>query len=123
MDDYLHRREKLIAEDRALRVDSRDTFDGLGRLMDDAEAIVRGIRAAEAVSVWGPDSNAAHHADNGTHIFPGMGFLTGRTTCSQPRFYPGSRLTSIGRDIILGTDLFKVMSKVRSRLYLCMLSY
>ena len=77
MDQYLHRREQLIAVDRGLRIDHGEAAARYERLADDADSIVRDIRAAEALEVWGPDSNAAHKADDGTHVFPGMGFLTG----------------------------------------------
>ena len=72
----MHRREVLISSDRSHRVD-RHAFTEFGSLMSYADSIVREIRSSEAESVWGPESNAAHNADEMTHIFPGMGFLTG----------------------------------------------
>ena len=83
MDEYFHRREQLIALDRAGRVDHGGRAVQYDRIADDADSIVRDIRAEEALSIWGPDSNAAQHADDATHVFPGMGFLTGESVVSR----------------------------------------
>ena len=69
--DYLQRREKLIAEDRALRVDRVRTNYTAAELK--ADEVVRAIRAREAVSVWGVE-----HEDV-PHPYPGMEFLNGMT--------------------------------------------
>ncbi|OBZ69171.1 Adenosine deaminase CECR1-A [Grifola frondosa] len=93
MESYLQKRHQLIREDRGRRVDAIH-----GKKLSDAEQradrIVRDIRAAEAISVWGPESQAASGAENALlHVFPGMEFLTARET-------------------ILGTQLFKILSKM-----------
>ena len=88
MDDYIRRREQLISADRASRVD-RNAFVELGSLMDDADSIVQAVRSSEALSVWGPESDTIRSADDATHIFPGMGFLTG--ACAVRRTVPWPR--------------------------------
>lgn len=77
MDEYLAKRTELIGQDRALRLDfgRRDFYTAES---EKADGIVRRIRAAEAISVWGPDNKAARDADDATHLFPGMAFLTGQ---------------------------------------------
>ncbi|KAI0707925.1 Metallo-dependent hydrolase [Earliella scabrosa] len=82
-DDYLENRQRLIAEDRSLRVDAHalaNATDVEGR----AEAIVRTIRAEENVSVWGPD---APTIPGSVHVFPGMGFLTARETIIKTKLF------------------------------------
>ncbi|KAJ3548159.1 hypothetical protein NM688_g5331 [Phlebia brevispora] len=93
MDEYFHRREELIALDRARRVDSSTTLKDVSQLLDEADAIFRVIRTLEEKSVWSETSIAAKAADDTAHIFPGMGFLT-------------------ARDIIVGTDLFNIVCKM-----------
>ncbi|KAG2359760.1 Metallo-dependent hydrolase [Suillus spraguei] len=84
--DYLQRREKLIIEDRALRIDYVRTNYTPAELK--ADQVVRSIRAREAVTVWGID-----HEDV-PHPYPGMEFLN-------------------AKDIILKTDLYsKIVSKM-----------
>ncbi|KAJ8581397.1 Metallo-dependent hydrolase [Rhizopogon salebrosus TDB-379] len=84
--DYLQRREKLIAEDRALRVDHvRANYTAAELKADD---VVRAIRTREADSVWGVER------EDVPHPYPGMEFLN-------------------AKDIILKTDLFsKIVSKM-----------
>lgn len=91
-DEYLAKRRALIAADRAARLDSGETcvFDAS---CDEADAFVRQVREAEAVSVWGPESTHTHGEGDATHLFPGMAFLT-------------------ARDIIVKTRLFEIMSKM-----------
>ena len=72
-DDYLETRQRLIAEDRSLRVDAHALANATDAERS-ADAIVRAIRAEENVSVWGPD---APTIPGSVHVFPGMGFLTG----------------------------------------------
>jgi len=67
--DYLQRREKLIAEDRALRIDRVRANYTATELK--ADEVVRSIRAREAVTVWG-----INH-EHVPHPFPGMEFLNG----------------------------------------------
>ena len=71
--EYFARRQALIYEDRAHRLDAHTRSPS----EDEAEAdkLVRVVRAQEAVEVWGPDSNSDFSDD--THLFPGMAFLTG----------------------------------------------
>ncbi len=76
MDDYFHRRELLIHQDKARRVDSRRA-DNLSQLELQADMIVRDIRTAEAISVWGVEQDSRGDEDP-THMFPGMAFLTGK---------------------------------------------
>ncbi|OAX42292.1 Metallo-dependent hydrolase [Rhizopogon vinicolor AM-OR11-026] len=68
--DYLQRREKLIAEDRALRVDRVRAHHTAAELK--ADEVVRAIRTREAVSVWGVEGKDIPHP------YPGMEFLNGR---------------------------------------------
>ena len=85
---YLADRDKLIRQDRGLRVDAAK-LDDLSATEAKAEEIVRALRAEEAVSVWG-----AEHQDI-EHPFPGMEFLTSRS-------------------VILRTKVFNILHKVRS---------
>lgn len=83
---YLADRDKLIKQDRALRVDAVK-LDSLSDIEAKADEIVRALRAEEAVSVWG-----AEHRDI-EHPFPGMEFLTSRS-------------------VILRTKVFNILHKV-----------
>ena len=80
MDEYLQRRQQLINVDRARRVDASSSAKdaSLARLAQDADSIFREIRALEAESIWGPESDSPASVDDPTHIFPGMAFLTGK---------------------------------------------
>lgn len=84
---YLDERDKLIKQDRALRVDAAKS-DTLTSTESAADAIVRAMRAEEAVSVWGADHEGIEHP------FPGMEFLTSRA-------------------VIMKTKVFDVLHKVR----------
>jgi len=77
---YLSDRSNLIKQDRALRVDA-EKLDNLSTTEAKAEAIVRGLRAEEAASVWG-----AEHADI-EHPFPGMEFLTSRSVIMRTKVF------------------------------------
>ena len=77
MEEYLANRRELIAEDRAARLDVGKQNSVLSV---QADALVREIRADEAVTVWSADSKETGGDDN-THLYPGMAFLTG--TCSS----------------------------------------
>ncbi|KAJ7632900.1 hypothetical protein FB45DRAFT_913828 [Roridomyces roridus] len=82
--EYMEQRTALINHDRSLRPDhSRTPTEVEAR----ADKIVRELRAAEAVSVWGAEHEGVPHP------FPGMEFLT-------------------GRNIIMKTELFKILSKM-----------
>ncbi|KAG1877719.1 Metallo-dependent hydrolase [Suillus subalutaceus] len=84
--DYLQRRDKLIAEDRALRIDRVRANYSMAELK--ADEVVRSIRAKEAVSFWGVDH------ENVLHPYPGMEFLN-------------------AKEIIVKTDLYsKIVSKM-----------
>ncbi|KAG1756381.1 Metallo-dependent hydrolase [Suillus paluster] len=88
--EYLQRREKLIAEDRALRIDHVRANYTAAELK--ADEVVRSIRAREAVTVWGVDR------EDVPHPYPGMEFLN---------WY------DVPKDIILQTDLYsKIVSKM-----------
>ena len=75
MEHYLVKRAQLIAEDRGGRLDNDREF--YTATSEKADKFVRRIRADEAISVWGMDNKAPHDADDATHLFPGMAFLTG----------------------------------------------
>ena len=90
---YLADRDKLIKQDRALRVDAVK-LDNLSTTEARADEIVRALRAEEAVSVWG-----AEHQDI-EHPFPGMEFLTSKS-------------------VILRTKVFNVLHKVCSGYLMC----
>jgi adenosine deaminase CECR1 len=84
--DYLQRRDELIAEDRALRIDHVRANYSVAELK--ADEVVRSIRAKEEVSVWAVDH------ENVPHPYPGMEFLHGMRpdsrlalplTCVQPK--------------------------------------
>jgi len=66
---YLQRREKLIADDRALRLDRVRANYTAAELK--ADGVVRAIRAREAISVWEAER------DDVPHPYPGMEFLNG----------------------------------------------
>ncbi|OJA20418.1 hypothetical protein AZE42_07492 [Rhizopogon vesiculosus] len=84
--DYLQKRKKLIADDRALRVDHVRANYTAAELK--ADEVVRAIRAREAESVWGVER------EDVPHPYPGMEFLN-------------------AKDIILETDLYsKIVSKM-----------
>ncbi|KAI0351477.1 Metallo-dependent hydrolase [Trametes cingulata] len=91
MEDYRRKREQLISEDRALRPD----YSSARALASDekkADEILRGIRATEAQSVWN-GKRPVKHIHGPQQMFPGMEFLTARET-------------------IIGTELFKLISKM-----------
>ncbi|KAG2755856.1 Metallo-dependent hydrolase [Suillus brevipes Sb2] len=84
--DYLLRRDKLIAEDRALRIDRVRANYSAAELK--ADQVVRSIRAKENISVWGVDH------EHVPHPYPGMEFLN-------------------AKEIIVKTDLYsKIVSKM-----------
>ena len=86
MDEYLERRQQLINVDRARRIDASPSAKdvSLARLSQDADSIFREIRALEAESIWGPESDPPAAVDDPTHIFPGMAFLTGERSRAYP---------------------------------------
>ncbi|CCM04405.1 uncharacterized protein FIBRA_06582 [Fibroporia radiculosa] len=95
MEDYLKQREQLITEDRAQRVDSA-RMQSLTHIEQKAESIVRAIRAAEAVSVWGVNGTTIFDYlpdDKSPNVFPGMAFLT-------------------ARNIAVHTQLFQILSRM-----------
>lgn len=77
MDTYLSEREKLIRQDRALRVDYASTR-ALSEDEQRADKTVRGIRTAEAATIW--DAECADAEYGSRYMFPGMEFLTGAYT-------------------------------------------
>ena len=78
--EYLAQRERLIAEDRQLRVDALASVQATDAEKK-ADEIVRKLRAEENETVWGPN---APPIPGSLHLFPGMGFLTG-PPCSLGR--------------------------------------
>ncbi|OAX42024.1 adenosine deaminase-related growth [Rhizopogon vinicolor AM-OR11-026] len=86
LDEYHRERAQLIADDRALRIDTvnGERFSENARRADE---IVRRIRKEEAKSIWAVDHNEVPHP------FPGMEFLT-------------------GKNIILKTQLFDIVTKM-----------
>ena len=75
MEEYLRQRQELIARDRALR---RDNAPAANFLSDElkADEVLKGIRSAEAKSVWGQQLEV-EHMQGPQQMFPGMEFLTG----------------------------------------------
>lgn len=73
--DYLQRRENLITEDRALRIDRVRANYTAAELK--ADEVVRCIRARETVTVWGIDHKHVPHP------YPGMEFLNGMMLTSR----------------------------------------
>lgn len=74
---YIAKRSALIAQDRARRVDYGKEYSSIE---EDADLIVRKIRAEEDVSVWGQgEESTSIYRPNGDapRLFPGMEFLTG----------------------------------------------
>ncbi|KAI8982866.1 Metallo-dependent hydrolase [Trametes punicea] len=91
MDDYLAKREELIAQDRALRPD-HTSARALSADERKADEILRGIRDFEAQSVW-DGKRPVKHVHGSQQMFPGMEFLT-------------------ARDTIVGTRVFQILSKM-----------
>ena len=84
---HLDEREKLIKQDRALRVDAAKS-GVLTSTESAADEIVRAMRAREAVSVWGVEQEGIENP------FPGMEFLTSKA-------------------VIMKTKVFDILHKVR----------
>ncbi|EJF66293.1 Metallo-dependent hydrolase [Dichomitus squalens] len=80
---YLAERDRLIAEDRSLRVDAL-ALDQATDAEKKADAIVRKLRALENETVWGPN---APPPPGSLHVFPGMSFLTARETIVKTRLF------------------------------------
>ncbi|KAM5538028.1 hypothetical protein V8D89_008225 [Ganoderma adspersum] len=81
--EYLAERERLIAEDRQLRVDALAQAQATDAERK-ADEIVRKLRAEENETVWGPN---APPIPGSLHLFPGMGFLTARETILNTKLY------------------------------------
>lgn len=77
--EYFARRQALISEDRAQRLDAQPLT--LSEKEAEADKLVRVVRAREALNVWGPESGNAD-IDDESHLFPGMAFLTGERSYS-----------------------------------------
>ena len=77
---YMRRRDALIEEDRALRVDAT-RLRSLSDVESRAEAAVRAIRTSEAAAIWGAEKSIFDYdpADSSPNVFPGMAFLTGES--------------------------------------------
>ncbi|KAI0374656.1 Metallo-dependent hydrolase [Pilatotrama ljubarskyi] len=91
MQEYLKRREELIAQDRALRPDN-SSAKALASDEKRVDEILRSIRTAEAQSIW-DDKRPVKHIHGPQQMFPGMEFLTARET-------------------IVGTELFEIISEM-----------
>lgn len=79
MSDYWTRRDRLILEDRAQRVDV-EKLRTLSDIEAQAEQVIRQIRAEEAAAVWGVGSRSVFEynpVEDSPNVFPGMAFLTG----------------------------------------------
>lgn len=76
MDEYLTQRQKLIADDRALRIDHTVQRE-VPEEEDRADKILRHIRSSEAESVWSA-TQPLKHLHGSQQLFPGMEFLTGK---------------------------------------------
>lgn len=74
MEDYLARRNELIARDRALRPDAAVVSTSAEEAQ--ADKILRSIRSAEAETIWSP-KREVRHVHGSSQMFPGMEFLTG----------------------------------------------
>ena len=111
MEEYLAKREALILEDRAKRVDHATSraFSSEERRADE---IIRHIRRAEAEVVWDP-AVAVNHDHGSQQLFPGMEFLTGRGSVDIifVEFYS---YATVARQTITDTKTFDILSKVRS---------
>lgn len=81
---YQDARQALIAEDRSLRLDSQSQYlNALGpaEILQQADGIIRKIRATEAESVWSKETERI------PHIFPGMEFLTAKETIQSTELF------------------------------------
>ncbi|TFY61302.1 hypothetical protein EVJ58_g4596 [Rhodofomes roseus] len=86
--EYLQRRDQLVREDRALRVDA-SRLASLTDVEAKAEAVVRATRAVEADSVWGTGKSIFDYnpIDSTPNVFPGMAFLTARETVTKTKLF------------------------------------
>ncbi|KAI0709749.1 Metallo-dependent hydrolase [Earliella scabrosa] len=85
MEEYLRQRQELIARDRALR---RDNALAANFSSDElkADEVLKGIRSAEAESVWGQQLQV-EHMQGPQQMFPGMEFLTARETIVRTKIF------------------------------------
>ncbi|KAM5534846.1 hypothetical protein V8D89_011485 [Ganoderma adspersum] len=81
MEEYLVKRQSLIIEDRAKRVD-RNTAYKLSPEENIADELLRRIRKEEGETIWGKER--LHHSEQ---LFPGMEFLTARDTILGTKVY------------------------------------
>lgn len=72
MEEYLAKRQSLIIEDQAKRVD-RNTAYKLSPEEHRADEILKRIRKEEGETLWGKEQ--LHGSEQ---LFPGMEFLTGK---------------------------------------------
>ncbi len=72
MEEYLAKRQSLIIEDHAKRVD-RNTAYKLSPEEHRADEILKRIRKEEGETLWGKEQ--LHGSEQ---LFPGMEFLTGK---------------------------------------------
>lgn len=89
MSDYWARRDRLILEDRAQRVDV-EKLRTLSDIEAQAEQIIRQIRVEEAAAVWGVGSRSVFEynpVEDSPNVFPGMAFLTARETVANTKLF------------------------------------
>ncbi|KAI0945708.1 hypothetical protein AcW1_001866 [Taiwanofungus camphoratus] len=119
MNSYLERREQLIHEDRAHRVDS-SRLKNLTDVEAQADRIVRRIRADEAQSIWGTEGKTIFDyvpEDTSPNVFPGMAFLTSRETVVQTKLF--QILTKMPKGALLHAHLDATVN-TRILLQLCL---
>ncbi|KAI0709750.1 Metallo-dependent hydrolase [Earliella scabrosa] len=85
MEEYLKQRRELIARDRALRRDNT-LVEKLSPDELKADEVLRGIRSAEAKSVWSQQLDV-EHMHGPQQMFPGMEFLTARETIVRTQVF------------------------------------
>nr|VWP00298.1 Inositol-pentakisphosphate 2-kinase (EC (Inositol-1,3,4,5,6-pentakisphosphate 2-kinase) (Ins(1,3,4,5,6)P5 2-kinase) (InsP5 2-kinase) [Ganoderma boninense] len=106
MEDYLFKRQNLIIEDRAKRVD-RNTTHKLSHEESRADDLLKRIRKEEGETIWGKEQ--LHDSEQ---LFPGMEFLTGKSLVDPLPLYnlAQSRATMPARDTILRTKVYDILS-------------
>ncbi|KAM5538015.1 hypothetical protein V8D89_008212 [Ganoderma adspersum] len=81
LEEYLNKRQKLIIEDRAQRVDQNTAYK-LSPEEHRADEILKRIRKEEGETIWGKEQLHASEQP-----FPGMEFLTARDTILSTKVY------------------------------------
>ncbi|RPD64539.1 Metallo-dependent hydrolase [Lentinus tigrinus ALCF2SS1-7] len=85
MEEYLRERHELMLKDRALRHDHaahrKPSLDEI-----EADAVLRKIRTTEAKTVW-DSKRVVEHPHGFQQMFPGMEFLTARSTIMSTKLF------------------------------------